>query len=582
MSQVRWLSPSPLWDDLVAQPAGFRAPALLRFGGDDFIDQWQAALAADPGQIRGFVARPESWREPAVGLATPPSPKYPLRLYQPVHGRYYLVSASLACRVPGLPEHTVDVAGGDVVAFVLRRITVNASGAETGEWAWVKRVDGSEGWSRAAGPALVADEEQLPLFATTYTGKGGGTKGTMRRRVFAGLVPASRREAYVNGREVAAQAPVPAPAPGPLDDPRIIDFQFAVLDPWVEMKAWYDGERYDETRRASALASVEATSALVLLDFHDFLRDRVTPVWNVMQGTASRTSLGTGAHGALYDALAAAHATDRSNARSATLVAAMNHAAAFRGRIESMTFAQDSNFVPRVLIGDPRRYKNPPPQTPVPFDNTAATAEEGEQATLLARLSSPLELNEPPVAVGVRRLKKLVMDALAAVGPAPAALPEQLPTRAPAAAGDDWFVVRCVYLRPRCGRKSPPVVSERSERFRLVSFFEPDAPARHLRVALPVDTSPATLRRYNRNVAFALSDQLRKQMSRAASLKDLMDGKAGEEGGGLDFAVICSFSIPIITICALILLMIIVSLLNIIFWWLPLFRICFPIPKLKG
>ena len=41
--------------------------------------------------------------------------------------------------------------------------------------------------------------------------------------------------------------------------------------------------------------------------------------------------------------------------------------------------------------------------------------------------------------------------------------------------------------------------------------------------------------------------------------------------------MICSFSIPIITICALIVLMIFVSLLNIVFWWLPFFRICLPI-----
>ena len=186
------------------------------------------------------------------------------------------------------------------------------------------------------------------------------------------------------------------------------------------------------------------------------------------------------------------------------------------------------------------------------------------------------------VALTPRWLKRRVMDALAEVGPAAAALPEQLPSREPAnVAGDDWFTVRCVYLRPHCGKKSPPVVSDRSERFRLVSFFEPDAPARQLRVALPVDTSPATLRKYNRNVAFMLSDQLRKQMSRATDMKKLMDGEAGDEAGGITFGVICSFSIPIITICAFIILMILVSLLNIIFWWLPLFKICFPVPKAK-
>jgi hypothetical protein len=46
--------------------------------------------------------------------------------------------------------------------------------------------------------------------------------------------------------------------------------------------------------------------------------------------------------------------------------------------------------------------------------------------------------------------------------------------------------------------------------------------------------------------------------------------------------MICSLSIPIITICALLLLMIIVFLLDIIFRWVPFLIFCFPIPKLKA
>ena len=38
-----------------------------------------------------------------------------------------------------------------------------------------------------------------------------------------------------------------------------------------------------------------------------------------------------------------------------------------------------------------------------------------------------------------------------------------------------------------------------------------------------------------------------------------------------------SFSIPIITLIAFILMMIIAVLLNIIFWWLPLLKICLPL-----
>jgi hypothetical protein len=216
-----------------------------------------------------------------------------------------------------------------------------------------------------------------------------------------------------------------------------------------------------------------------------------------------------------------------------------------------------------VVFRDPGTAVGAPTPNPLP-----------EFATLAALVARPAGSSD----VFARPIAALVRDALAEAS-APATLPQLPPQAPPDPRGDDWFVVRCVYLRPHCGRKSPPLVSDRSERFKLASFFEPDAPARQLRVALPVDTSPATLRKYDRNVAFMLSDQLRKQMSRAASLKDLMDGKAGDEEGGLDFAVICSFSIPIITICALILLMIIVVLLNIIFWWLPFFRVCFPVPR---
>jgi hypothetical protein len=40
--------------------------------------------------------------------------------------------------------------------------------------------------------------------------------------------------------------------------------------------------------------------------------------------------------------------------------------------------------------------------------------------------------------------------------------------------------------------------------------------------------------------------------------------------------MVCQLSIPIITICALMLLMIIAQLLNLVFFWLPLFKICRP------
>jgi hypothetical protein len=202
----------------------------------------------------------------------------------------------------------------------------------------------------------------------------------------------------------------------------------------------------------------------------------------------------------------------------------------------------------------------------------------------------------------VDRLTSLVGRALdgagdAAAPPLPFAL--QLKNALNGSVNDPgWFVIRFVYTRTDCGPLHPPMVSAPTERFQLANFFDSDAPARPIRITLPTDTSPAGLRKFNKNTAFVVSDMLCGQMQRAKGLglvdlvrsvlpwplhKDL-DVASGscQNSGGIGIGMICSLSIPIVTICALILLMIIVSLLDFIFRWLPYFAICFPVPKLKG
>jgi hypothetical protein len=158
--------------------------------------------------------------------------------------------------------------------------------------------------------------------------------------------------------------------------------------------------------------------------------------------------------------------------------------------------------------------------------------------------------------------------------------------------------VRYVYVRRDCGPLHPPVLSAPSEPFQLAGFFDVDAPARPIRISLPVDVSPAGLRKFNRNTAFVMSDMLCGQVQRAKGLglvdlvlsvlpwplhKPLDVGSGGPcQNSAGNIGMICSLSIPIITICALILLMIIVSLLDMIFRWMPYFVMCFPIPGLKG
>ena len=131
----------------------------------------------------------------------------------------------------------------------------------------------------------------------------------------------------------------------------------------------------------------------------------------------------------------------------------------------------------------------------------------------------------------------------------------------------------------------------------MAGFFDPDAPARPIRIALPLDTSPAGLRKFDKNTAFMISDMLCGQIDRVKGLslgdlvlsvlpwplhKDLSvpDGGPCKSDSGIEVGMICSLSIPIITICALLLLMIIVFLLDIIFRWLPFFHILFSDTKI--
>ncbi len=88
------------------------------------------------------------------------------------------------------------------------------------------------------------------------------------------------------------------------------------------------------------------------------------------------------------------------------------------------------------------------------------------------------------------------------------------------------------------------------------------------------------IRKLRPNVAFVVPKNLFNILS-CNKPKDLVEGNGKECGdGGIDW--ICGFNIPIITLCAFIVLNIFLTLFNIIFFWLPFIKICFPIPaKLK-
>jgi hypothetical protein len=134
------------------------------------------------------------------------------------------------------------------------------------------------------------------------------------------------------------------------------------------------------------------------------------------------------------------------------------------------------------------------------------------------------------------------------------------------------FFVRLKPHMPGC----PPelIWSNYSEAFRIAAWHE-SSERTHPPVPLP-DMTSAFVRNAKPNCSFQVPANLMNAMQ-GTSMSGLMNG-AGGGGGGVGLGWICGFNIPLITICAFFVLNIFLSLLNIVFFWMPFIKICIPIP----
>jgi len=701
---VQWTAPAPLWPEaadateLAVRRRTLRRPAILRFASDNFMDDYLALMENDPARLSQLVAQPETWRGPTPPIApvvkrpaflrplnrlrlaaekkkskalatsggalttttgTGVAPDAPLKLYQPAHQRFYLITACLVCGRAGLPDRALNPARDERASFVVRRLLppnfLNANGqtnreqklpafdeASWEEYALVKTAAGT-GWRKVVAgvttraDVLVAGEEQLPLFPVNYTQDDGH-----RRRVLTGLVPVGKRENYM-GASALANAPAGADDATVKDydkpvDPRMMPLWLDVTEPWTRLieragasfKMFNpsplpktDDKAFDATAKKETLKSlreqIQTVSWYILLDFAKFLEQYLPDVWTTVIGTATPTL--SAPETTLVNALA------QTAFEQATFTKLTNENPAAADELKSLVkgVGYQAKDVVKTLADALRAIKGG-----APLNETKAKQIEGDLESvatsylrdnpnarwptfLFPLADSEFEGPLPPKASGVadspdqflkaaQRVSNLANLVAAALkeqettfaAPLPLAAQKVLDTR------EGWFTVRCVYERPECGPVDPPVVSAQTRAFQLASFFDPDAPARPIRIAMPIDTSPAGLRKFDKNTAFMISDMLCGQIDRAKgmSLGDLVrsvlpwplhkdlsapdTGPCKEPGGSLEFGMICSLSIPIITICALLLLMIIVNLLDIIFRWLPYFLICFPLPGISA
>lgn len=138
------------------------------------------------------------------------------------------------------------------------------------------------------------------------------------------------------------------------------------------------------------------------------------------------------------------------------------------------------------------------------------------------------------------------------------------------------YVVRAfVRLKAEGTCPSRTVWSEDSEPFVIAPWYE-GAGAPPVQIRLPDPSDRAAMKALKPSVAFVVPPSLQNLLS--GRVKDLMEGKGST--GGLGLTWICGFNIPLITICAFIVLNIFFSLFNLVFGWIFLLKICIPFPNI--
>lgn len=488
--EIAWVAAAPLWKEATKTPQVLRRPTILGFGHDKFMEELLAKLEQTPERIADNVATgaSRSYRERLPGEAFNAKPSVgsgKLKLYQPIHGWFYLVTGSLVCQLPGLPDHPVDPGMGESAGFVVRRLS---TGSSSSELALVATTDGKKSWQPATADALTLNEDVLPMFPL------GFLESTRRRKLLAGVLPAGSQDALlaapvgtapddnaqppastafeaIKARVTRAIASLQSPLPSPAPQPGV------------------DQER--------------EISRFILLDLADFFTFYLP---NVMASLASGGSL-NGKAGALLSYLR--------NHKVDPTVGSQSFADILKNILNPLDLTTAFGFDLRNTDADPTALEN---------------------------------------AVGAA-----VLEA------APGALTVVEEVQQP---GSTTFIARLVYQRPLCNPLKPVLLSPPSEPFLFAPYFDPEAPSRPIRIALPFDTSVAGLRKFRKNVKMVLSQALKQKVS-LGTINDNIPGPSLDCGA-------FELSIPIITIVAMIILFVFIMLLNIVFFWLPFVKICLP------
>ncbi|MCU0490530.1 MAG: hypothetical protein MUD01_02885 [Chloroflexaceae bacterium] len=551
---IEWRTPAPTWTIGSINGLAGRQPTLTAWEGDSFLPDFLALMDGQrPGETPADLAR----------RALPPRAT-PTRLFQPAHGRYYLVTGSLVCRQISLPDRTVARASGEKASFVVRRLQTNAQGQQV-EQAWVDSGP-QRGWHSLANPrTLHAEEERLPLHHVAACAAHEGGSSTFAdafglsccggRTVYYGYVPVGNREKYAQRTPPALNTDptlafqefvnqVLTDEPG--HDPRKDDVDDRIINPWrglyvnpVTGTGDADTPPDDATRKTFSL--------YLLLDMLDVIQANLPGVYAALGGDGSTLA---GNRKALFDAL--------NNIKNARIGSADGLPKVLDGLKPHLQLVQNKPGVPPVSDSTFNTLVTQ-------YDLNLTGQNAGSLASLASAFKDALDEEKNARPAGTPWVPTPSDERLGLLRDQVVPQAEQ---------GEDVLVLRLAYEHPPCC----PVLSDASIPVIFAKFYDPDAPARHIRIELP-SIKPRDLRNYKKGVGLEMSPELRKLMGQVH--KGLLDGDDLGAGGGFTLGMICSFSLQIIFLVAFIVMFIFLIALNFIFWWLPFLKICFPIPKKK-
>lgn len=499
-------------------------PVLLQMNDDDFPNAF----------LRDLGAMASASLSSTVSLAT--SPTSSVTLYQPVTRVLHLALVQLACESPGYPR--LDPARVLSAGLVIRQIPL-AGGAPSAAWPWMKNANGQTAWVQR--DPSQADDDPDPIQRPQLQSGQPALDQMLAAQTLASAMTESVTPAFVAAPAVcnAAQRtlvyaviPTASSEAATQQPPSVAQLDSSTLKSILPtlLKAGKHSAPYADQSVTYQYMSDDYARSNNASDFITF-----STTLRMLYGTFGAFSGSPGAQ-ALLNVL---------NGYSVTIQTGSGSLQKPMGN-----FYQEA--ATKLIDYDPfAANAPPPPQLKMP--HAWQNFDQKDQDKLFAVMAPLLQSQGQ------------------AASPPPGRFQDS--TR--------LYRVRLFFRIKGENSNCPPelVWSCYSDPIRIAAWYESSGRA-VAPVPLPNPFDRNAVTSAKPTSSFAVPPALSNVMA-GVTLTGLSNGQAASPGPSIGLGWICSFSIPLITICAFFVLNIFLSLLNIVFFWLAFIKICIPFPAPK-